>query len=153
MIVSATLIFVYSDEGVTGSTFTNDKLVQAALDVLLPLYPGKSCGDRVHLGEAACQYLLAGPGRKHHHDMSGIDKERPLDVFAAVDLCELDRRIAHRLHPETSRDEPGQRINVGSRSLYRIYLAREASNRSPAPSPALCFSCVLPAGPRQEHSL
>ena len=81
MIVFTTLIFVYTNEDVTGCTFTNDKLVQAVLNVLVPLYNrGKSCGDRAHLGEAACQYLLAGPGRKHHHDMSGIDKERPLDV-------------------------------------------------------------------------
>jgi D-galactarolactone cycloisomerase len=42
MIVSTTLIFVYTDEGVAGSTFTNDKLVRAALDVLVPLYTGEN---------------------------------------------------------------------------------------------------------------
>ena len=129
----------------------DDKLVQAALDVLVPLYTGEILWRPSASRRSCCQYLLAGPGRKHHHDMSEIDKERPLDVFAAVDLCELDQRIAHRLHPETSRDELGQRINIGSRSFYRIYLVREGSNRSPAPSPA--FSWVRPAGSRQEHHL
>jgi D-galactarolactone cycloisomerase len=39
-----TLIAVYTDEGVTGwgSAFTNDKLVQAALDLLAPLYTGEN---------------------------------------------------------------------------------------------------------------
>jgi D-galactarolactone cycloisomerase len=39
-----TLIAVYTDEGVTewGSAFTNDKLVQAALDVLVSLYAGEN---------------------------------------------------------------------------------------------------------------
>ena len=48
-----TLIAVFTDEGVTGwgSSFTNDRLVQASLDILKPLYIGENASEPERVSE------------------------------------------------------------------------------------------------------
>ena len=71
-----TLIAVYTDEGVTGwgSAFTNDKLVQAALDVLAPLYTGENPVETERVSEKLhANTFWLGRGGSITHAISGID--------------------------------------------------------------------------------
>ena len=64
-----TLVAVHTDEGLVGlgSVFTNDELVQGALDVLEPLYRGETrARARAREREAAPAHLLARPRRRDH---------------------------------------------------------------------------------------
>jgi D-galactarolactone cycloisomerase len=71
-----TLIAVYTDQGVTGwgSAFTNDKLVQAALDVLAPLYIGENPIETERVSEKLhANTFWLGRGGSITHAISGID--------------------------------------------------------------------------------
>ena len=64
-----TLIAVFTDEGVTGwgSSFTNDRLVQASLDILEPLYIGENPSrTRTSQRETPRAHVLARPRRSPH---------------------------------------------------------------------------------------
>ncbi len=71
-----TLVAVFTDEGVTGwgSAFTNDALVQAALEVLEPLYQGENPLEPERVSEKlhASTFWL-GRGGTLTHTISGID--------------------------------------------------------------------------------
>lgn len=71
-----TLVAVFTDEGLTGwgSVFTNDALVQAALDVLEPLYKGENPLEPERVSEKlhASTFWL-GRGGTLTHTISGID--------------------------------------------------------------------------------
>lgn len=71
-----TLIVVHTDEGPygVGSVFTNDRLVQAALDVLEPLYRGESAIEPERVSEKLHQHMFwLGRGGSITHAISGID--------------------------------------------------------------------------------
>ena len=71
-----TLIVVSTDEGVTGwgSVFTNDALVQAALDVLAPLYEGENPLEPERVSEKLHAHTFwMGRGGTLTHTISGID--------------------------------------------------------------------------------
>ena len=71
-----TLIVVSTDEGVTGwgSVFTNDALVQAALDVLAPLYEGENPLEPERVSEKLhANTFWMGRGGALTHTISGID--------------------------------------------------------------------------------
>ena len=71
-----TLVAVLTDEGVTGfgSVFTNDKLVQAALGVLEPLYLGENALEPERVSEKLSQHMFwLGRGGSITHAISGID--------------------------------------------------------------------------------
>lgn len=71
-----TLIAVHTDEGVVGlgSVFTNDALVQAALQVLQPLYTGESALEPERVSEKLHQHMFwLGRGGAITHAISGID--------------------------------------------------------------------------------
>lgn len=71
-----TLIVVHTDESLygLGSVFTNDGLVQAALDVLKPLYCGESAIEPERVSEKLHQHMFwLGRGGSITHAISGID--------------------------------------------------------------------------------
>ena len=71
-----TLIAVHTDEGLTGlgSVFTNDHLVQAALNVLEPLYRGENALEPERVSEKLHQHTFwLGRGGSITHTISGID--------------------------------------------------------------------------------
>ena len=71
-----TLVIVRSDEGLVGvgSVFTSDRLVQAALEVLEPLYRGESAIEPERVSEKLHQHTFwQGRGGAITHAISGID--------------------------------------------------------------------------------
>jgi L-alanine-DL-glutamate epimerase-like enolase superfamily enzyme len=71
-----TLIVVYTEEGAIGlgSVFTNDALVQAALDILRPLFVGESALEPERVTEKLHQNMFwLGRGGSITHTISGID--------------------------------------------------------------------------------
>lgn len=71
-----TLIAVLADEGVTGwgSSFTNDRLVQASLDILKPLYIGENPLEPERVSEKLHAHTFwLGRGGALTHTISGID--------------------------------------------------------------------------------
>jgi len=71
-----TLVAVHTDSGVTGygSAFTNDRLVQAALTVLLPLIVGENPLEPERVSEKLAQNTFwMGMGGTLTHAQSGID--------------------------------------------------------------------------------
>ncbi len=71
-----TLIAVHTEEGAIGlgSVFTNDALVQAALDVLEPLYRGENALEPERVSEKLHQHMFwLGRGGSITHTISGID--------------------------------------------------------------------------------
>ncbi len=71
-----TLVTVHTDEGLVGlgSVFTNDALVQAALQVLQPLYVGESALEPERVSEKLHQHMFwLGRGGSITHAISGID--------------------------------------------------------------------------------
>jgi L-alanine-DL-glutamate epimerase-like enolase superfamily enzyme len=71
-----TLVVVHTDEGVTGlgSVFTSDALVQAALNVLEPLYKGENALEPERVSEKLHQNMFwLGRGGSITHAISGID--------------------------------------------------------------------------------
>ena len=71
-----TLIVVHTDDGLygLGSVFTNDGLVQTALDVLKPLYCGESAIEPERVSEKLHQHMFwLGRGGSITHAISGID--------------------------------------------------------------------------------
>ncbi len=71
-----TLIAVHTEEGAVGlgSVFTNDALVQAALDVLEPLYRGENALEPERVSEKLHQHMFwLGRGGSITHTISGID--------------------------------------------------------------------------------
>ena len=71
-----TLLAVYTDEGATGwgSAFTNDALVQAALNVLEPLYQGENALEPERVSEKLhANTFWLGRGGSITHTISGID--------------------------------------------------------------------------------
>src|SRR5688572_29392659 len=71
-----TLIAVQTDEGVTGwgGVFTNDALVNAALNVLEPLYRGENALEPERVSEKLHQNTFwLGRGGSITHAISGID--------------------------------------------------------------------------------
>lgn len=71
-----TLIVVHTEEGAIGlgSVFTNDALVQAALDVLRPLFVGESALEPERVTEKLHQNMFwLGRGGSITHTISGID--------------------------------------------------------------------------------
>jgi L-alanine-DL-glutamate epimerase-like enolase superfamily enzyme len=71
-----TLIAVFTDEGVTGwgSSFTNDRLVQASLEVLEPLYKGENPLEPERVSEKLHAHTFwLGRGGALTHTISGID--------------------------------------------------------------------------------
>jgi D-galactarolactone cycloisomerase len=71
-----TLVAVYTDEGVTGwgSSFTNDALVKAAIDVLEPLFLGENPLEPERVTEKLhANTFWMGRGGSITHAISGID--------------------------------------------------------------------------------
>lgn len=71
-----TLIAVHTDEGLVGlgSVFTNDALVQAALNLLEPLYRGENALEPERVSEKLHQNMFwMGRGGSITHAISGID--------------------------------------------------------------------------------
>lgn len=71
-----TLLSVQTDEGVRGwgSVYTNDGLVQAALEVLRPLYEGENALEPERVSEKLHQHMFwLGRGGSITHTISGID--------------------------------------------------------------------------------
>ena len=71
-----TLIIVHTDEGLHGwgSVFTNDALVQAALNVLRPLYVDENALEPERVSEKLHQHMFwLGRGGSITHTISGID--------------------------------------------------------------------------------
>lgn len=71
-----TLLKVSTDEGITGwgSTFTNDALVQASLNVLEPLYLGENALEPERVSEKLRAHTFwLGRGGSITHTISGID--------------------------------------------------------------------------------
>ncbi len=71
-----TLIAVHTDEGLVGigSVFTNDQLVEAALQVLQPLYLGENALEPERVSEKLHQNMFwLGRGGSITHTISGID--------------------------------------------------------------------------------
>jgi D-galactarolactone cycloisomerase len=71
-----TLVAVFTDEGVIGwgSVFTNDELVQAALNLLEPLYAGENPLEPERVSEKLHQHTFwMGRGGTLTHAISGID--------------------------------------------------------------------------------
>lgn len=71
-----TLVAAYTDEGITGwgSVFTNDGLVQAALQVLEPLYAGENPLEPERVSEKLhSNTFWMGRGGTITHTISGID--------------------------------------------------------------------------------
>jgi D-galactarolactone cycloisomerase len=71
-----TLIAVFTDEGITGwgSVFTNDALVQAALNLLEPLYAGENPLEPERVSEKLhANTFWMGRGGTITHAISGID--------------------------------------------------------------------------------
>jgi L-alanine-DL-glutamate epimerase-like enolase superfamily enzyme len=71
-----TLVAVLTDEGLTGwgSSFTNDQLVRAALDVLKPLYLGENPLEPERVSEKLHAHTFwMGRGGSITHAISGID--------------------------------------------------------------------------------
>lgn len=71
-----TLIVVFTDEGITGwgSVFTNDQLVQGALNVLEPLYKGENPLEPERVSEKLhANTFWMGRGGSITHTISGID--------------------------------------------------------------------------------
>ncbi len=71
-----TLIAVHTDSNQIGigSVFTNDRLVQASLDVLRPLYEGENALEPERVSEKLHQHMFwLGRGGSITHAISGID--------------------------------------------------------------------------------
>jgi L-alanine-DL-glutamate epimerase-like enolase superfamily enzyme len=71
-----TLIAVHTDVGMVGlgSVFTNDRLVQAAIDVLKPLFEGENALEPERVSEKLHQHMFwLGRGGSITHAISGID--------------------------------------------------------------------------------
>ena len=71
-----TLVAVHTDQGLVGvgSVFTNDRLVQASLDILRPLYEGESALEPERVSEKLHQHMFwLGRGGSITHAISGID--------------------------------------------------------------------------------
>jgi D-galactarolactone cycloisomerase len=71
-----TLVAVFTDEGVTGwgSVFTNDRLVQAALQLLQPLYSGENPLEPERVSEKLhANTFWMGRGGSITHTISGVD--------------------------------------------------------------------------------
>ena len=71
-----TLVIVRTDEGLVGigSVFTSDRLVEAALEVLEPLYVGESAIEPERVSEKLHQHTFwQGRGGAITHAISGID--------------------------------------------------------------------------------
>ena len=71
-----TLVAVFTDEGITGwgSVFTNDALVQAALNLLEPLYAGENPLEPERVSEKLhANTFWMGRGGTITHTISGID--------------------------------------------------------------------------------
>ena len=71
-----TLVAIFTDEGITGwgSVFTNDRLVQAALPVLEPLYAGENPLEPERVSEKLHAHTFwMGRGGTITHTISGID--------------------------------------------------------------------------------
>jgi D-galactarolactone cycloisomerase len=71
-----TLIAVHTDSGRVGlgSVFTNDRLVQASLDVLQPLFAGENALEPERVSEKLHQHMFwLGRGGSITHAISGID--------------------------------------------------------------------------------
>lgn len=71
-----TLVAVHTDAGIVGlgSVFTNDALVQAALNVLEPLYRGENALEPERVTEKLHQHMFwLGRGGSITHAISGID--------------------------------------------------------------------------------
>jgi D-galactarolactone cycloisomerase len=71
-----TLVAVFTDEGITGwgSVFTNDGLVQAALQILEPLYVGENPQEPERVSEKLhANTFWMGRGGTITHAISGID--------------------------------------------------------------------------------
>lgn len=71
-----TLVAVYTDEGITGwgSVFTNDQLVQGALNLLRPLYLGENPLEPERVSEKLhANTFWMGRGGSVTHTISGID--------------------------------------------------------------------------------
>ncbi|MEY2613457.1 MAG: hypothetical protein RL069_2269, partial [Planctomycetota bacterium] len=71
-----TLIAVHTDSKLIGigSVFTNDRLVQASLDVLRPLYEGENALEPERVSEKLHQHMFwLGRGGSITHAISGID--------------------------------------------------------------------------------
>lgn len=71
-----TLIAVHTDAGMVGlgSVFTNDRLVQASLDILKPLFQGENALEPERVSEKLHQHMFwLGRGGSITHAISGID--------------------------------------------------------------------------------
>lgn len=111
-----TLIFVDTDEGVTGigSVFTNSGLVTAALSVLEPLYMEESAIEPERVSEKLHQHTFwMGRGGSITHTISGIDIAL-WDILGKVTGQPIGRllggRYRDRVKPYASllMDEPGR---------------------------------------------
>src|SRR5262245_57771541 len=71
-----TLVAVFTDEGITGwgSAFSNDALIQGALDVMRPLYAGENALEPERVTEKLRAHTFwLGRGGSIPHAISGID--------------------------------------------------------------------------------
>jgi len=110
-----TLIAVFTDEGITGwgSVFTNDRLVQGALNVLEPLYTGENPLEPERVSEKLhANTFWMGRGGSITHTISGIDIAL-WDILGRVTGQPVGRllggRYRHRVRPYASilMREPG----------------------------------------------
>jgi D-galactarolactone cycloisomerase len=111
-----TLVAVLTDEGVTGfgSVFTNDKLVQASLKILEPLYLGENALEPERVSEKLSQHMFwLGRGGSITHAISGIDIAL-WDILGKAAGQPVGRllggRYRERVRPYASllMDEPGK---------------------------------------------
>lgn len=111
-----TLIAVFTDEGVTGwgSSFTNDRLVQASLAVLQPLYLGENPLEPERVSEKLHAHTFwLGRGGSLTHTISGIDIAM-WDILGKVTGQPVGRllggRYRDRVRPYASllMEEPGR---------------------------------------------
>ncbi len=103
-----TLVVVYTDEGVTGwgSAFTNDLLVQGALQVLEPLFLGENPLEPSRVSEKLhANTFWMGRGGSITHAISGIDIAL-WDIFGKVTGQPVGRllggRYRERIRPYAS---------------------------------------------------
>jgi D-galactarolactone cycloisomerase len=93
-----TLVAVFTDEGVIGwgSVFTNDALVQAALNLLEPLYAGENPLEPERVSEKLHQHTFwMGRGGTLTHAISGIDIAL-WDIFGKVTGQPVGRLLGGR---------------------------------------------------------
>jgi D-galactarolactone cycloisomerase len=93
-----TLVAVFTDEGVIGwgSVFTNDALVQAALNLLEPLYAGENSLEPERVSEKLHQHTFwMGRGGTLTHAISGIDIAL-WDIFGKVTGQTVGRLLGGR---------------------------------------------------------